>query len=91
MPPHRPVQGSEDLPSDHQEQLREGDVRQGQSQAGAGQGGPPEHEWTRECQQRGELPEMASDSRLCAMCQKAGLRDDDKPIGSLMIADNKDL
>ncbi len=54
MSSYRPVQSSQDLPSDHKKQLREGNVRQGQSEAGARQGRPPEHEWTRERQQRGE-------------------------------------
>lgn len=52
---YRPVQGGQDLPSDHQKQLREGDVRQGQSETGARQGCPPEHEWARERQQWGEM------------------------------------
>ena len=51
--PYRPVKGRQDIPSDHQEQLREGDVRQGQSEAGAGQGCAAEHEWPGKRQQRG--------------------------------------
>lgn len=52
---YRPVQGRQDLPFDHQEQLREGDVRQGQSEAWARQGRASEHERARECQQWGEV------------------------------------
>lgn len=53
LPSDWPEQSGESLPADHQELVREGDVRQGQSEAGTGQGRPPRHQPQRK-PQRGE-------------------------------------